>query len=179
MDYFKRHRRLVNSENGNPLIIDFGVPPVEPVSVKSKRAQSFSRLLLHTPICNVNTLPKKGQVKTFYVKEYHLDSKDSPYATLVQIGLNKFPCACTSAVNFLIKLSRSQPFSRMTEINARPGDNDSLNRSIVYISHNGAMLNYFAQLYRLQKSTRGLFTVLRDTKDQPRVFTLIYKLSEN
>ena len=65
--------------------------------VKSKRAPGISHLLLHTPKCHVNTLAKRQQVKTFCVKEHHLDSKDSPYATVVQISFNKFHSACTPA----------------------------------------------------------------------------------
>jgi len=59
----------------------------------------FSSLLLQTPKCDVNALAKSEQVKTFCVKEYYLDSKNSLYATLTQIGFNEFHYACTLADN--------------------------------------------------------------------------------
>ena len=46
-------------------------------------------------------------------------------------------------------------------------------RSIVYFAHSDAMLNSFAKLF--SRVHKRLLTVLRDTKDQPRIFTLTYK----
>ena len=88
---------LGNSEKGSWLIIIFRFLRSAGVFDEQTSYRLFLSSLLHTTKCDINTLAKSEQVKSFCVKEYYLDSKDSLYATPVQIGFNKFRCACTQA----------------------------------------------------------------------------------
>lgn len=119
-------------------------------------------------------------------KEFRLDWEDSRYATLKQIGFNIFHCACTPADSDFPLDSKSFPTILKDDQNTfealwqYPGSEMSAallqiktTRSIVYFAHSDAMLNSFAKLF--SRVHKRLLTVLRDTKDQPRIFTLTYK----
>ena len=94
-----RHRRLVNSEKGSRLIIEFRFHRWSRCLWGANELPAFLIFTSSNTKMPVNALAKSEQVKTFCVKEYYLDSKNSLYATLTQIGFNEFLCACTLADN--------------------------------------------------------------------------------
>ena len=95
-----RHISLGNSEKGIQLIIEFRFLRSASVFDEQTSYRLFLSSLLHPTKCDVNTLAKSEQVKRFCVKEYYLKyylKIKCMHATLVQIGFNKFRCACTQA----------------------------------------------------------------------------------